>query len=130
MNERHFTTKLVSNLNKLPTAWFYKIPDLVMCPKCGSAGLGSRRPFDIVGVKDGKAFAIEVKMTSIKDLAPHQEAALVMFQRKGKGEALVAIADRLIYQFNIERREWVEASVSIYSYLKNSMYNHIDEIFR
>ena len=94
MREKDLTSKLLRALRKIPHSWWYKIPDPARCPKCGNIALVSKRPFDIVGCIEGEMVAIEVKVRGLKDLAPHQQAALKLVEH-AQGVAVVIVGSQV-----------------------------------
>lgn len=84
VSERSFVKVLMTELKKIPHSWWYKIPDPVRCPKCGIAGLGNKRPFDIVGCVEGRFVALEAKASDKLTASDHQTANLYLVaQAKG-----------------------------------------------
>lgn len=58
MNERIFTLEVVKSLNE-QGAWAYKIPDVFGMSE--DSRFIPPKPFDIIGIYEGKSFAIECK---------------------------------------------------------------------
>lgn len=90
MSEKQLINSILLKLRTIPNSWWYKIPDPARCPKCGTIALVSKRPFDIVGCIAGEFVAIEVKVRSLKDVAPHQSAALQLVDR-AEGTSIVIV---------------------------------------
>ncbi len=83
MSERDYVRRLMVKLKKIKKSWWYKIPDPARCPKCGTIGLVNKRPFDIIGVVNGRGVAIEVKSDKGKVLSDHQVANLYLVEGAG-----------------------------------------------
>ena len=83
MSERDYVRTLMIKLKKIPKSWWYKIPDPARCPKCGTIGLVNKRPFDIIGMVNGRGVAIEVKMDVHGQLSGHQVANLYLVEAAG-----------------------------------------------
>ena len=82
MSEKALNTKLLKRLRtELPGSWWYKIPDPMRCPKCGTISVVNKRPFDLIGCHKGHSIAIELKTekAGLKSLLPHQRAELQLF---------------------------------------------------
>lgn len=76
MNEAALSTKFRKVLRaRWPTGWVYKIPD--------TAGLGGKRPFDIVAIIKGKTFCIETKRDNIEIVTPWQLYNLELARENG-----------------------------------------------
>lgn len=80
MFEKNLVQRILTHLREDTDTWWYKIPDPSKCPKCGSIGIASKRPFDIIGAVRGRSIAIEVKTKNfnLKKLPPHQAAQLIL----------------------------------------------------
>jgi len=89
-SERAFVGTLMKELKRIPNSWWYKIPDPVRCPKCGIAGLGNKRPFDIVGTVNGYSIALEAKASIKLKASDHQVANLYLMEAAGGYSTIVA----------------------------------------
>jgi hypothetical protein len=83
MREKDLTSALLKTLRKIPDSWWYKIPDPARCPKCGVIAMVSKRPFDLIGCVKGYPIAIELKVSNVSHLTPHQKAYLQLFASAG-----------------------------------------------
>lgn len=88
MTERQLLSKLVKELKAAyPSSWFYKIPD--------SYG-GKKKPFDLICIHEGRAYAFEAKVGNAK-LKPHQKTALKEFDAAGGFAGVIRFDKGLVY---------------------------------
>jgi Holliday junction resolvase len=86
---------------KSPTAWVYKIPDTM--------GIGAERPFDVVALDGGTAYAIENKLHKthrsfpLSKVEPHQLLNLRLAEANG-AIARVRVAVRIMLDVTTQRR--------------------------
>lgn len=111
MSEKSLVNKLRKDLEKrLTKSWWKKLPDPTVCPRCHTIAVGEKRPFDLVGCYEGMMIAIEVKTRSIKDLEPHQDAALRLVAQAGGLCAVVVNKDVYVPAGPVK---WIKLSCDI-----------------
>jgi len=119
VKEKDLTNRLQSALRlRLKRSWWYKIPDPAKCPRCNTIALVSKRPFDLIGSWRGALIAIEIKVNSIKDLQPHQDAALRLVEQ-AEGIALVYVGGVVYYPMN--NGEWKASKDDVFTVIENSV---------